>query len=44
MGNGGDYERATDPWIALAPSGTAYQMALATIGASLVPGSATPCW
>jgi Repeat of unknown function (DUF5648) len=27
--NGGDYARATDPWGAIASSGTAYQMALA---------------
>ena len=37
--NGGDYERATDPWVTFAPNGNAYQMALATQGASLVPGS-----
>jgi Repeat of unknown function (DUF5648) len=29
VGNGGDYARATDPWSAIAPSGVAYQMALA---------------
>ena len=38
-GNGGDYERATDPWVTFAPNGNAFQMALATIGASLTPGS-----
>ncbi len=27
--NGGDYERATDPWVTVAPDGTAYQIALA---------------
>ncbi len=27
--NGGDYERASDPWITFAPDGTAYQAALA---------------
>jgi BNR repeat-like domain len=37
--NGGDYERATDPWVTFAPSGNAFQMALATQGASLAPGS-----
>ena len=37
--NGGDYERATDPWVTFAPNGNAYQMALATQGASLAPGS-----
>ena len=26
--NGGDYERATDPWVTFAPDGTAYQIAL----------------
>ena len=41
VGNGGDYERATDPWITFSPNGTAYQMALAAIGASLAPGSAS---
>ena len=37
--NGGDYERATDPWVTFSPNGNAFQMALATIGASLTPGS-----
>jgi len=27
--NGGDFERATDPWVTFAPDGTAYQIALA---------------
>ncbi len=26
--NGGDYERASDPWVTIAPDGTAYQVAL----------------
>jgi len=26
--NGGDYERATDPWVTIAPDGTAHQLAL----------------
>lgn len=26
--NGGDYERATDPWVSIAPDGTAYFMSL----------------
>jgi photosystem II stability/assembly factor-like uncharacterized protein len=26
--NGGDYERASDPWVSFSPDGTAYQMAL----------------
>ena len=38
-GNGGDYERSTDPWVTFAPNGNAFQMALATQGASLTPGS-----
>jgi hypothetical protein len=38
-GNGGDYERATDPWVTFSPNGNAFQMALATQGASLTPGS-----
>lgn len=38
-GNGGIYERATDPWITFSPNGNAFQMALATEGAALAPGS-----
>jgi hypothetical protein len=38
-GNGGDYARATDPWVAISPDGTAYQMALGTSGGSFAPGS-----
>ena len=30
--NGGDYERATDPWVDIAPDGTVYAMALAFSG------------
>jgi hypothetical protein len=30
--NGGDYERASDPWVTFAPDGTAWQIALATAG------------
>ena len=37
--NGGDYERATDPWVTFSPNGTAYQMSLAVSGALLQPGS-----
>ena len=37
--NGGNYERATDPWVTFAPNGNAFQMVLATEGASLAPGS-----
>ncbi len=39
-GNGGDYQRATDPWVSFAPDGTAYQVALAFSGASFGAGSA----
>ena len=39
-GNGGDYARATDPWIAIAPNGTAYLMALSTTGSTFASGSA----
>jgi len=41
IANGGNYERATDPWVTFAPDGTAYQMALAFEGASLNPGSSS---
>ena len=39
--NGGDYERATDPWVAISPNGVAYQMSLSINGASFQPGSAS---
>jgi hypothetical protein len=39
-GNGGDYERATDPWVSIAPDGTVHQAALAFSGGSFTPGSA----
>jgi hypothetical protein len=29
--NGGDYERASDPWVAISPDGTAYLMSLSVI-------------
>ncbi|MFN9211136.1 MAG: sialidase family protein [Betaproteobacteria bacterium] len=32
VANGGDYERATDPWVAFAADGTAYAMALSLSG------------
>jgi hypothetical protein len=38
-GNGGDYGRATDPWVTFGPTGIVYQMALAFEGVSLQPGS-----
>lgn len=37
--NGGDYDRATDPWVSISPNGTAHQTGLAFSGASLMPGS-----
>jgi hypothetical protein len=37
--NGGDYERATDPWVTFGPDGAAYQIALSTTGGSFVAGS-----
>ena len=39
--NGGDYERATDPWVTFAPDGTVYQMVLAVISGSFAAGSAS---
>ncbi len=40
-GNGGDFERATDPWIAISPNGAAYALSLSFSGATLAPGSAS---
>jgi hypothetical protein len=37
--NGGDYERASNPWINFAPDGTAHLIALAFSGQVLLPGS-----
>lgn len=39
-GNGGDYQRATDPWVTFAPDGAAFQMALASTGGSFTAGAA----
>jgi len=39
-GNGGDFERATDPWVAIGPDGVAYQIAAAFNGATFAAGSA----
>ena len=36
---GGPYSRATDPWVAFSPDGTAHQVTLAFTGASQQPGS-----
>lgn len=38
--NGGDYERATDPWVSFAPDGTVHQIALSLSGRSFEAGSA----
>jgi hypothetical protein len=38
-GNGGNYERATDPWVTFAPDGTVYQSAVAGTGGSFAAGS-----
>lgn len=39
--NGGDYERSSDPWVAVSPDGTAYVIAIAFNGAALSTGSVT---
>lgn len=39
-GNGGNFARASDPWISFAPDGTAHLMALTFSGATFQPGSA----
>jgi len=38
--NGGDFERATDPWVTFAADGTAYFMSLSTSGGAFQVGSA----
>ena len=40
-GNGGNYPRATDPWVTFAADGVAFQSALSTGGALLQPGSSS---
>ncbi|HEY3179657.1 MAG TPA: sialidase family protein [Casimicrobiaceae bacterium] len=37
--NGGNYARATDPWVAITPSGTAFQIALGFNGGTFAAGS-----
>lgn len=39
VGNGGDYARASDPWITFSPDGTAHAMSLSTNGTSFQSGS-----
>jgi hypothetical protein len=38
VANGGDYARASDPWVTFSPNGVAYQMALASAGNEFVAG------
>ncbi|HQW38170.1 MAG TPA: hypothetical protein PLO00_05610, partial [Usitatibacteraceae bacterium] len=38
--NGGGYERATDPWVAFGPDGSAWAMSLSTTGSTFAGGSA----
>ena len=40
VANGGDYERASDPWVTFAPDGTAYQIGIAFNGENFTAGSA----
>jgi len=37
--NGGDYGRASDPWVSFAPDGTAYAISISFSGDTLQPGS-----
>jgi hypothetical protein len=37
--NGGDYARASDPWVSVGPGGIAYQIAIAFTGSTFAPGS-----
>ena len=39
--NGGDYPRASDPWVSIGPDGIAYQVAIAFNGATFAPGSSS---
>jgi hypothetical protein len=39
--NGGDFERASDPWVTAAPNGAIYAMALSFTGVTLAPGSSS---
>ena len=38
--NGGDFDRATDPWVSIGPDGTVWAMSLSTTGGSFATGSA----
>ena len=39
--NGGDFQRASDPWITIGPEGIAYQIAIAFNGATFAGGSSS---
>ena len=41
VANGGDYPRASDPWVSFAPDGTVYQSSLSFSGNVLAPGSSS---
>ncbi len=41
LANGGDFERASDPWVSFSPAGTAYALALVFSGETLAPGSSS---
>ena len=40
-GSSGDYERASDPWVDIGPSGIMYSMALAFTGTAFTPGASS---
>jgi len=40
-GNGGDWERASDPWVTISPDGTAHQIAIAFNGRTFAAGSSS---
>lgn len=39
--NGGDFDRATDPWLAASPDGAIYALSLSFSGGTLQPGSSS---
>ena len=39
--NGGDFDRATDPWVTISPNGAAYALSLSFSGGTLAPGSSS---
>jgi hypothetical protein len=41
VANGGGFDRATDPWVAISPDGTAFALSLSFSGGTLAPGSAS---